>query len=73
MTQHDVMDLRFGYAIPGIIIDPRIEGRLPKYKTLMEDNVHQPIVPQYMASSGSIMSTKVCSNEALRSLQSSFP
>ena len=50
---------RFGYAIPGIIIDPRIEGRLPKYKTLMEDNMHQPIVPQYMASAGSIMSTKV--------------
>lgn len=49
----------YGHATPGVILDPYKGRDVAEYKELWEDSMHPPVIPQYMAGAGAILSASV--------------
>ena len=49
----------YGHAHPGRIFWPSTSEESAEYKGMLEDSVHEPVVPQYMDGAGAILSVRV--------------
>ena len=49
----------YGHAHPGRIFWPKTNEEMAEYKEMLEDTIHEPVIPQYMDGAGAILSVKV--------------